>query len=246
MKKIHLIMPMGGKGSRFKNKGFDFPKPLIQIHERPFFYWAVQSIVKFVEVEDITFVVLKELVEKYHIDIEIRRYYPESKICVIPEVLNGAVLTCLEGSKNIKDDMPVLFNDCDHLFCCRKFNEFCKNGCQESPDGMLLTFESDEPKYSFLEYDEAGRVIRTVEKQVISHDAICGAYFFKDAETFRTSTETYLEHCAYSEYFVSGVYNVMAADGKDIRYARVDYHVPFGVPEEYETAKEVPYFEELV
>ena len=89
-------------------------------------------------------------------------------------------------------------------------------------------------------------MIRTVEKQVISHDAICGAYFFKDAETFRTSTETYLEHCAYSEYFVSGVYNVMAADGKDIRYARVDYHVPFGVPEEYETAKEVPYFEELV
>lgn len=246
MKKIHLIMPMGGKGSRFKNKGFDFPKPLIQIHERPFFYWAVQSIVKFVDVEDITFVVLKEHVEKYHIDIEIRKYYPESKICVIPEVLNGAVLTCLEGIKDIKDDMPVLFNDCDHLFCCRKFNEFCKNGCQESPDGMLLTFESDEPKYSFLEYDEAGRVIRTVEKQVISHDAICGAYYFKDAETFRASTETYLEHCAYSEYFVSGVYNVMAADGKDIRYARVDYHVPFGVPEEYETAKEVPYFEELV
>ena len=161
-------------------------------------------------------------------------------------MLNGAVLTCLEGIKNIKDDMPVLFNDCDHLFCCRKFNEFCKNGCQESPDGMLLTFESDEPQYSFLEYDEAGRVIRTVEKQVISHDAICGAYYFKDAEIFRTSTETYLEHCAYSEYFVSGVYNVMAADGKDIRYARVDYHVPFGVPEEYETAKEVPYFEELV
>lgn len=246
MKKIHLIMPMGGKGSRFKDRGFDFPKPLISIHDRPFFFWAVQSVAKFVDVADITFVVLKEHVEKYQIDREIRNYYPDARIHVIPEVLNGAVLTCLEGIREIHDDAPVLFNDCDHLFRCGQFNEFCRKGCQESPDGILLTFESDEPKYSFLEYDQTGRVIRTVEKQVISHDAICGAYYFKNADLFREATEEYLKKCAYSEYFVSGVYNVMADNGKEIRYARVDYHVPFGVPEEYETAQNCCQFEELI
>lgn len=35
--KVHLIMPMGGRGSRFSNEGFDFPKPLIQIYNNPFF-----------------------------------------------------------------------------------------------------------------------------------------------------------------------------------------------------------------
>lgn len=34
--KVHLIMPMGGRGSRFSKEGFDFPKPLIQIYGKPF------------------------------------------------------------------------------------------------------------------------------------------------------------------------------------------------------------------
>ena len=58
--KLHLIMPMGGGGTRFGNKGFNVPKPLIMLQGHPFFYWAVQSIVKFMDVLDITFVVLQE------------------------------------------------------------------------------------------------------------------------------------------------------------------------------------------
>ena len=34
---IHLIMPMGGKGSRFSENGFSIPKPLIIINDKPFF-----------------------------------------------------------------------------------------------------------------------------------------------------------------------------------------------------------------
>lgn len=41
---------------------------------------------------------------------------------VIPEVLAGAVLTCMAGVENINDDRPILFNDCDHMFCCSEFN----------------------------------------------------------------------------------------------------------------------------
>ena len=38
--KIHYIMPMAGYGSRFKNMGYDVPKPLIEIYGKPFFYWS--------------------------------------------------------------------------------------------------------------------------------------------------------------------------------------------------------------
>lgn len=37
MAKIHLIMPMGGKGDRFAKRGYDLPKPLISIYGKPFF-----------------------------------------------------------------------------------------------------------------------------------------------------------------------------------------------------------------
>ena len=30
--KLHLIMPMGGKGSRFSKYGYEFPKPLLEIN----------------------------------------------------------------------------------------------------------------------------------------------------------------------------------------------------------------------
>ena len=60
MKNLNLIMPMGGGGTRFGRSGFNMPKPLIEIYGKPFFYWATQSIAKFVHLENITFVVLKE------------------------------------------------------------------------------------------------------------------------------------------------------------------------------------------
>lgn len=66
---FHLVMPMGGKGQRFFNDGYVAPKPLIEIHDRPFFYWSTMSILKYNPDCDVTFVVLKEHIEKFDIKI---------------------------------------------------------------------------------------------------------------------------------------------------------------------------------
>ena len=50
MSKLHLILPMAGRGSRFFENGFICPKPLIEIAGKPFFYWAARSIEKYVEI----------------------------------------------------------------------------------------------------------------------------------------------------------------------------------------------------
>ena len=84
---------MGGGGTRFGNHGFNVPKPLIEIYGKPFFYWATQSLIKNIEIESLTFVVLKEHIEKFAIDQRIKEFYPDARINVIPEVLPGAVLT---------------------------------------------------------------------------------------------------------------------------------------------------------
>ena len=124
--KVHLIMPMGGAGSRFAKNGYVMPKPLIEINDKPFFYWATRSIEKFVDIYDLTFVVLQEHIDEFKINDRILEYFPSAKIVVIPKVLKGAVLTCVEGLSQIKDDMPIIFNDCDHAFFCEKFYEFFK------------------------------------------------------------------------------------------------------------------------
>ena len=244
--KIHLIMPMAGHGSRFSKEGYDFPKPMIKIYKHPFFYWSTRSIEKFVEIETIDFVVLQEHVKKYQIDKEILKYFPKAKICILEEVTQGAVITCMKGIEQIDDDLPVLFNDCDHLFKSDVFNQFCAKGIDENIDGILLTFVSDEAKYSFVGKDEKGNVTCTVEKEVISEEAICGCYYFRNKSVFMDAAEEYLEKCNYSEYFMSGVYNVLLEKNYHIKSMKTDFHVPFGVPEEYEEAKIDKNYKELI
>ena len=229
-------MPMGGKGSRFFNDGFIIPKPLIELQGRPFFFWAVQSVAKFIDLADITCVVLKEHVEQFAIDKKIKTFYPEVKIVAIPRVTEGAVLTCLAGLEGLNDGEPLLFNDCDHMFTCESFYAFCRKKDFSRPAAALLTFEAHEPKYSYLEYDDEGRVIRTVEKKAVSSHAICGAYYFKDKKTFADAAALYLKNCSYSEFYLSGVYNVLAQKGAEIRGFETDLHISFGTPEEYSEA----------
>lgn len=217
MKNLNLIMPMGGGGTRFGRSGFNMPKPLIEIYGKPFFYWATQSIAKFVHLENITFVVLKEHIEKFDIDEYIKKYYPNASIHIIPHVLNGAVLTCMEGITNIPDNAPIIFNDCDHLFLSNAFYEFCREQELPNVDGALLTFKSDSEKYSYVAYNESGYVNKTVEKKVISNDAICGAYFFRNKIIFSSAVKKYLTKCSYTEYFISGVYNIMVEEGMTIK-----------------------------
>lgn len=234
MEKIHLLMPMGGGGTRFGNKGFNVPKPLIMLKGKPFLYWAAKCVTDNVDVEDITFIVLKEHIDIYHIDETIKEYYPEAKIHVIPQVLNGAVLTCVEGLKEIEDDKPILFEDCDHAFFSKAFFDFCKNGDFRTPDAALLTFNSDNPAYSYVKFDDDKKVIGTIEKQVVSDEAICGAYYFKSKDFFLMGTNSYLEHCAYKEFFVSGVYNELIEMGGVVKTFPLDEHISFGTPDEYD------------
>lgn len=233
--KLHLIMPMGGGGTRFGSKGFHLPKPLIPLRGKPFFYWAARSVLKFTEVQDITFVVLQEHIDGFQIDQEILSYFPDAKIVVIPHVLNGAVLTCLEGIRGIKDDNPILFNDCDHAFLSDELYDYISNGNYDL-QGALLTFSSDDPCYSYVRFDESGTVNGTVEKQVVSNKAICGAYLFGNREIFEKAAARYLKNCDYKEFFISGVYNELAKDGAVIGTFSVEPHLSFGTPDEYDLA----------
>lgn len=245
MQKINLIMPMGGMGSRFAKYGYNYPKPLIEIYEKPFFFWATRSIEKFVNLEKLIFVVLQSHIDDFQIDKKIYEFFPKAKIKVIPQVLNGAVLTCMEGVSLIDNDYPIVFNDCDHLFKSTAFNDYC-NRSEKNIDGACLTFKSNENKFSFVKYGADGQVIGTKEKEVVSNDAICGAYYFKNKKVFLDGCDDYLKKCDYNEFYVSGIYNVLIDKDKKIETFDTDYHVAFGTPEEFIQAKLSEKYRELL
>ena len=241
----HLIMPMGGAGSRFYKNGYMQPKPLIEINGKPFLYWATMSIKKYVDITDLIFIVLQQHIDKFNIDKAIVKYFPEAMIEVLPEILPGPVFTSLKGIEKINDNAPIIFNDCDHMFKCTEINRIFNEDAFTS-DGALLTFKSGEPQFSYVMYDKNGRIVGTIEKKVVSNHAICGAYIFKNEKIFSDMAVVYTKNCPYNECFMSGLYNVMCENKLDIKDYLLDYHVEFGTPEEYQKAKGSQYFCDLV
>ncbi len=238
MKKINLIMPMGGLGSRFLESGIRIPKPLIQLNDKPFFYWATSSIVNYVNIEKLVFVVLQKHCNDYNIDKVILTYFPKASIIKIQNVLNGALLTGLRGLDIINNDMPIVFNDCDHMFICKSFYNYC-NSCDNNLDGAILTFKSNSPKYSYIAKNSLNNVLYTVEKKVVSDEAICGAYYFKNKYIILKNYKKYINNCKYNEYYFSGLYNELIKNNAIIRNFDVDMHISFGTPEELESAQKM-------
>ena len=236
MDELSLVLPMAGRGSRFGARGFGAPKPLIMLHDRPFFWWATESVRRAVPVRALVFVVLAEHVADHAIDRRIRDYYPDAQIVVLPEVTDGAAETARCGVEALGDDGPFLVNDCDHAFAAPDLAALPRAFAQGA-GGSLLCFRSASPAYSYARFAADGSVVETVEKQVISDRAIAGCYGFASAAGFRAAYARYQRDCPYAELFVSGLYNGMIAAGERVIAVDVARHLSFGTPEEFAAAE---------
>jgi dTDP-glucose pyrophosphorylase len=232
MRDVALVTPMAGRGLRFQRSGVQTPKPLVDLHGRPFFWWSTESVVRSIAVRELVFVVLADHVEQFRIDSIIRELYPAARIVSLPEATSGAAETAAIGVAALESSGPVAVNDCDHAFRAVGLQKVV-DAMTGPVEGALLGFRADIPAYSYVRLDDDRRVVGTVEKQVVSDLAIAGCYLFADAATFRDRYAAYRRACSYDELFVSGIYNEIIEAGGDVLVHELEYHVSFGTPDEY-------------
>lgn len=228
---IALVMPAAGRGSRFAKLGIMEPKPLIDLHGRPFFWWATESVRRSVPLRQLVYVVLEEHIDQFSIDRRIREFYPDASIVAIPDVTSGAAETARIGVQALRQAGPVAINDCDHAF----LTEALPGTVAELKAGLaggLMCFRSTNPAYSYVKVGPAGEVQGTVEKKVVSSYAIAGCYLFGDSARFDMLYERYRQACPYDELFISGIYDLMAQSGVELGKTVLDRHVSFGTPDE--------------
>ena len=105
---------------------------------------------------------------------------------------------------------------------------------EEATGGALVSFESNEPRYSYAALGEDGFVARTAEKEVISNHALCGAYFFASGRRFKQITHLLLAEPAFTkpEYYVSLLFNYLLKDGEKVWLAPMEEYYSYGTPEE--------------
>ncbi len=226
---------MAGEGRRFRNAGWTTPKPLIELNGKPLFVRAIESVKVDGAPMKYSLIVRQEHIDEHGIDKGIREILPDAMIYSVERTTRGAVETCLMAEGCIADDDAVVVMDCDLEFRSEVYmgiiEEALKN--DDATGGALVSFDSDEPKYSYAELDGNGNVVRTAEKDVISNHALCGAYFFASGKEFKEVAHLLLDApMEKHEFYVSLLYNYLLAKGDIVKLATMEDFRSYGTPEE--------------
>ena len=65
-KSLNVLIPMAGAGSRFEKAGYTFPKPLVEIDNKPMIQWVIESL----DIDaNYIFLVQKEHQRKFNISV---------------------------------------------------------------------------------------------------------------------------------------------------------------------------------
>jgi NDP-sugar pyrophosphorylase family protein len=231
--KLNVLIPMAGAGSRFQQAGYTFPKPMIQIHNKP----MIQVVVDNLGLEaNYHFVVQKEHREKYNLDTFLNLITPGSaKVIEVDGITEGAACTALLAKEFIDNDNPLFFANSDQYV---EWNpvEFMNNMQETNADGGIVTFKATHPKWSFAKINDDGLVTEVAEKNPISDNATVGYYYWKHGSDFVKYAEDMINKNirVNNEFYVCPVFNQAIEDNKQIRVYDVKGMWGLGTPEDLE------------
>jgi NDP-sugar pyrophosphorylase family protein len=231
---LQIVMPMGGLGQRFRAVGVTVPKPLIEVDGEPMFRKALHSFSASPWKMKLISVIRVEDDNEFGIGAEIEKAWEGAEIIRMSGSTRGAVETALKAEPVLNRDQPLVILDCDIAFKSNEYFQMIENAMAVGSEGVLLSFASRDPRYSYAKADGSGRVSMTAEKNPISSNALMGAYFFSRAATFFDAAHVLIAQqlsTAMPEFYVSLIFNILIAEGKRIDLATGDFYC-FGTPEE--------------
>lgn len=229
-KNLNVLIPMAGEGSRFAQAGYTFPKPLIEVHNKPMIQIVVDNLnvdAKFI------FIVKKDHYEKYNLRYVLSLIAPNCEIVTVDKTTEGAACTALLAEKYIDNNDPLLIANSDQ-FIDWKSDEFFYEMQSRNYDGSILLFNSTHPKWSFAKLNEDGFVTEVAEKKPISNNATCGIYFYKSGNLFVKYAKQMISKNVRvnNEFYICPVFNEMILDNKHIKGFFIKKMHGLGTPED--------------
>jgi beta-phosphoglucomutase-like phosphatase (HAD superfamily)/dTDP-glucose pyrophosphorylase len=229
-KKLNVLIPMAGAGSRFAQAGYTFPKPLIEVRGKP----MIQVVVENLNIEaNYIFLVQREHYETYNLKYLLNLIAPGCKIVQVDGITEGAACTTLLAKEYIDNDAPLVMANSD------QFVEWNSNECMyafsaDSIDGGILTFKATHPKWSYAKLNEDGFVSEVAEKKVISDEATVGIYYWRHGSDYVKYAEQMIDKNIRTngEFYTCPVFNEAVGDGKKVRVKNIEKMWGIGTPED--------------
>lgn len=225
--KRNVLIPMAGLGSRFVEKGYSLPKPLIKIFGKP----MIQHVVESLGIDGhYIFLVQKAHRVKYHLDDVLDEIAPGCSIVEVDGLTEGAASTSLLAKDLINNDEVLVIANSDQIVKWDSdqflfwFPEF---------DGITAVFEASDPKWSYVKGD-LNYVTEIAEKRVISNKANVGIYGWTRGSDYVKYAEQMIakDIRTNGEFYIAPVYNEAIADGKCIYHFPVFEMHGVGTPED--------------
>ena len=227
---LNILIPMAGAGTRFKEAGYIFPKPLIEIDNKPMIQWVIESL----KLEgNYIFIVQKQHQEKYNINSVLKILKPNCKIIELDHITEGAACTTLLAKKFINSGNPLIIANSDQYILWNSIKSMY-NFNSKKIDGGILTFEAIHPKWSYAKVDKNNLVSEVAEKKVISKNATVGVYYWKKGSDYVKYAESMIKKNLRikNEFYVCPVYNEAIKEKKKIIIDKVKEMHGLGTPDD--------------
>ncbi|HEX8912734.1 MAG TPA: hypothetical protein VF796_10280, partial [Humisphaera sp.] len=143
------------------------------------------------------------------------RIAPGCQIVPVTKVTEGAACTVLLARDLIDSDDPLMTVNSDQ-FVDVGIDDYLATMDRGGADGLIMTFWSDHPKWSYCRMQPDGTVSEVVEKRVVSNEATVGIYNWRRGRDFVWSAEEMIrrDERVNGEFYVAPAYNLMIGRGQ--------------------------------
>lgn len=233
---VNILIPMGGRGQRFKNAGYTTTKPLIDVNGLP----MIQRVIENLDIIGrYIFLISTEDYYQYNLSKMLTTFCNISECKIIledPNTRRGAAAACLLAKNLINTNEDLIIANSDQLVDWSS-SKFLSDMKDKNADGGILTFTSTESKWSFAKVkDGTNAVIEVAEKNPISDKATAGIYWFKHGSDFINGVEQMIakDIRVNGEFYVCPVFNELINSGKIIIDYPIKSMIGLGTPEDLE------------
>jgi NDP-sugar pyrophosphorylase family protein len=219
---------MAGLGSRFADKGYELPKPLIKFLGKP----MIQHVVESLAIDGhYIFLVQKAHRVTYHLDDVLDGIAPGCSIVEVDGLTEGAASTSLLAKHLINNQNPLVIANSDQIVT---WDSLYFLELLTASDGITAVFEANDPKWSYVTSDDGVSVTGVVEKQVVSNIANVGIYGWASGAEYVRAAERMIakDIRTNSEFYIAPAYNEAIANGAHIVTLQVEEMHGVGTPED--------------
>ena len=238
---INILFPLAGDNKYFDRPEYPFPKPLVEIADRPMVELAIANYQNIGRDKRFIFVVNGSDCTQFHLDNVLELLTDGNcHIVRLDKATAGAACSCLMAVDFIDNDTPLIIANYDQVLQ-QDFDEVLSCFEEKQADAGAICFESVHPRWSFIRTDDSDQVVESAEKNPISKRAIAGFYYFRQGSKFVKAAMRSIQKGVNLNglHYLSSSFNELILDGEVVVPFQIekDRYNTFYLPEkikEYE------------